>query len=65
MHTIRDEIDFAQHVGDVHINPVKHGLVDQVRDWAPFSFHRHVELGNYTADWAGDMSDDGRDYGER
>ncbi|MCP3406790.1 transposase [Bradyrhizobium sp. CCGB01] len=64
-HTIRDEVDFARHVDYVHINPVKHRLVDRVRDWAPSSFHRHVELGNYPADWAGDQSDDGRDYGER
>ncbi|MBB4379275.1 putative transposase [Bradyrhizobium sp. Rc3b] len=64
-HTIRDEIDFVRHVDYVHINPVKHRLVDRVRDWAPSSFHRHVELGTYPADWAGDQSDDGRDYGER
>ena len=31
-HTIRDEIDFARHVDYVHINPVKHRLVDRVRD---------------------------------
>jgi len=49
----------------VHINPAKHGLVDRVRDWAPSSFHRHVELGNYPAYWAGDLSDDDGDYGER
>jgi hypothetical protein len=32
-HTIRDEIDFVRHVDYVHINPVRHGLVDRVRDW--------------------------------
>jgi putative transposase len=64
-HTIRDETGFARHVDYVHINPVRHGLVDRVRDWAPSSFHRRVELGNYPPDWAGDRSDDGRDYGER
>ncbi len=32
-HTIRDQNDFARHVDYVHINPVKHGLVPQVRDW--------------------------------
>jgi putative transposase len=60
-HTIRDETDFARHVDHVHINPVRHGLVDRVHDWAPSSFHRHMELGNSPADWAGDQSDDGRD----
>jgi putative transposase len=64
-HTIRDEADFARHVDYVHINPVRHKLVDRVRDWMPSSFHRHVELGNDPADWAGDLADDGYDYGER
>jgi putative transposase len=64
-HTIRDDVDFARHVDYAHINPVKHGLVNRVRDWAPSSFHRHVKLGNYPVDWGGDQSDDCRDYGER
>jgi putative transposase len=64
-HTIRDEEDFARHVDYVHINPVKHGLVTQVRDWQPSSFHRMVKLGVYPEDWAGDLSDNGEDYGER
>ena len=45
-HTIRNDVDFARHVDYVHINPVKHGLVDRVRDWAPSSFHRPIKLGN-------------------
>ena len=64
-HTIRGDVDFARHVDYVHINPVKHGLDTRVRDWAPSSFHRHVKLGNNPTGWAGDRSDDGRDYGER
>src|SRR6266702_218748 len=64
-HTIRDEDDFARHVDYVHINPVKHGLVKRVCDWAPSSFHRHVELGHYPMDWAGDQSEAGLRYGER
>ncbi|MDF0516040.1 transposase [Bradyrhizobium yuanmingense] len=66
-HTIRDEEDYARHIDYVHINPVKHGLVDRVRDWAPSSFHRYVALGTYPADWAGDLSqrDDGAKFGER
>ena len=63
--SIRDEIDFTRHVDYVHINPVKHGLVVRVRDRATSSFHRHVELGNYPAAWAGDLSDDDGDYGEQ
>ncbi|WP_245269339.1 REP-associated tyrosine transposase [Bradyrhizobium japonicum] len=64
-HTIRDEVDFARHLDYVHINPVRHGLANRARDWAPSSFHRLVKLGNDPVDWAGDQSDDGRDYGER
>lgn len=64
-HTIRDEADFARHLDYIHINPVKHGLVPRVCDWIPSSFHRHVKLGNYPADWGGDRSEDDHDYGER
>ncbi len=52
-HTIRDEQDYAAHVDYVHINPVKHGLVDCVADWPYSSFHRWVAQSVYTADWAG------------
>ena len=31
-HLIRDEDDYRAHMDYVHINPVKHGLVDQVKD---------------------------------
>jgi putative transposase len=64
-HTIRDESDFARHVDYIHINPVKHGLVAQVRDWPFSSFHRMAEVGVYPEDWAGDISDRGEDFGER
>lgn len=64
-HTIRDETDFARHVDYIHINPVKHGLVAQVRDWPHSSFHRMVRLGIYPQDWAGDVSDRGHAFGER
>jgi putative transposase len=64
-HAIRDEDDFARHVDYIHINPVKHGLVSRVRDWPASSFHRMVELGVYPEDWAGDISDRGKDFGER
>ena len=64
-HTIRDEDDFAKHVDYIHINPVKHGLVSRVRDWQHSSFHRMVKLGIYPEDWAGNVADGGRDFGER
>ena len=33
---IRDERDYWQHFNYIHYNPVKHGYVQQLRDW-PFS----------------------------
>jgi putative transposase len=64
-HTIRDDNDFARHADYIHINPVKHRLVARVRDWPYSSFHRMVKLGVYPEDWAGDVSNDGEEFGER
>jgi len=64
-HTIRDEADFARHVDYIHINPLKHGLVHRVRDWAPSSFHHFVKRGVYPVGWAGDLSSDKGWFGER
>jgi putative transposase len=64
-HAIRDENDFARHIDYIHINPVKHGLVTRVRDWPFSSFHRMVKLGVYPEDWAGDVSDHDKAFGER
>lgn len=52
-HLIRDDGDFERHVDYAHYNPVKHGLVEQVRDWPYSTFHRYVRLGMYPIDWAG------------
>jgi putative transposase len=64
-HTIRDEDDFARHVDYIHFNPVKHGLVTRVCDWPYSSFHRFVQLELLPEDWAGDVSEAGRKFGER
>jgi putative transposase len=50
-HCIRDEDDFSAHVNYVHINPLKHGLVDRVVDWPHSTFHRWVQQGAYSKDW--------------
>ncbi|GLR11927.1 transposase [Chitinimonas prasina] len=52
-HLIRDETDYRSHMDYVHINPVKHGLVQSVSDWPYSTFHRLVARGVYPADWAG------------
>jgi putative transposase len=52
-HLIRNEQDYAFHMDYIHINPVKHNLVVQVRDWPYSTFHRMVEKGIYPQDWGG------------
>ncbi len=55
-HTIRDEKDYQYHVDYVHVNPVKHGLVNRVQDWPYSSFHKAVKEGVYDKNWCGDGS---------
>ena len=64
-HTIRNETDFERHVDYVHFNPVKHKLVNRVREWPYSSFHAYVRRGVLPADWAGDVDEPTMDFGER
>ena len=50
-HQIRDSDDLARHIDYVHFNPVKHGLVGQVKDWPHSSFHKWVARGDLSASW--------------
>jgi putative transposase len=50
-HLIRDDRDFSAHMDYVHFNPVKHGLVVRVADWAYSTFHKLVKQGVYPIDW--------------
>ena len=59
-HVIRDQRDFNAHVDYVHINPLKHGLVNTVKDWPFSTLHKYVADGIYPEDWAG--SDNELDY---
>jgi putative transposase len=63
-HTIRDDEDYARHVDYIHHNPVKHGLVNRVRDWPHSSFHHHVRFGLLPKDWAGDPDKGTTAFGE-
>jgi putative transposase len=63
-HTVRDEIDLGKHIDYVHINPLKHGLVNHVADWPYSSFHRYVRHGVLPQDWAG-RQDIGGAFDER
>lgn len=56
-HRIRDERDFARHFDYIHGNPLKHWLVERVRDWPFSSFHRAVRDGVYPTDWGGSIVD--------
>lgn len=56
-HVIRYEKDFQNHFNYIHWNPVKHGLVNRVRDWPHSSFHRWVQRGVYPVDWIEDSKD--------
>ena len=57
-HTIRDDTDWRRHLDYLLFNPVKHGLVERVRDWPWSSFQHAVERGWYEAGWGGDGVDD-------
>ncbi len=50
-HTIRDENDLHRHLDYIHYNPVKHALVQKVKDWEFSSFNKFVKTNNYEADW--------------
>ena len=64
-HEIRNEADFINHVDYIHYNPVKHELVQFVKDWPFSTFHRYVKEGVYPEDWGGDHCDEiGHGYGE-
>ena len=66
-HTIRDGRDYEHHIDYVHINPLKHGFVTQVKDWPYSSFHRAVKRGEYPINWGGesDLKYSNESFGER
>lgn len=50
-HTCRDAKDLKRCLDYLHVNPVKHNVVQRVCDWPWSSFHRYVSLGEYSLDW--------------
>lgn len=50
-HTITSQEDLINQINYVHYNPVKHGLVNKVKDWKYSSFHKFVKQGLYENDW--------------
>jgi putative transposase len=63
-HCVRDEADYRKHLDYIHFNPVKHGLVTQVRDWPYSTFHRYVQEGMYAEDWGGGLAVELSELGE-
>ena len=62
-HQISNEKDLKAHMDYLHYNPVKHGLVSQLKDWPFSSFHRYVKQGLYEPSWGNEYSFTGG-YGE-
>jgi len=62
-HHIRDQNDLINHLNYIHINPVKHGLVTQTRDWPQSSFSAYVNKNYYPIDW-GDRIGISGEFGE-
>lgn len=50
-HTIRNEEDLNKHLDYIHYNPVKHKLVESVKDWKYSSFNKFVEQRLYDKNW--------------
>lgn len=50
-HQIRDETDLQRHVDYIHYNPIKHGLVTELKEWPWSTYHRYLREGRF-----GDMS---------
>lgn len=63
-HTLRNEDDSQRHMDYIHYNPVKHQHVARVADWPYSTFHRYVEVGTYTRNWAGSGQASSGGFGE-
>ncbi|MBE7713585.1 MAG: hypothetical protein E7Z87_07565 [Cyanobacteria bacterium SIG26] len=61
-HTIVDEQELNTIIDYIHYNPVKHGLVDNVKDWEYSTFNEFVKDGYYDEDWCDFSQVEGLDY---
>ncbi|MCQ2744586.1 MAG: transposase [bacterium] len=50
-HTIINQDDLNNHIDYIHYNPVKHGLVKNVKDWEYSSFLKFVKHNLYDKNW--------------
>jgi len=51
-HLIRDDDDIIKRMEYIHYYRVKHGFVSAPKDWTYSSFHRYVQEGKYSPEWA-------------
>ena len=64
-HTLSNSEDLQSHIDYIHYNPVKHGYVNDVSDWAHSSFHRYVDKGLLPENWGSGVNiKQSVDYGE-
>jgi len=50
-HQIRNQQDFNRHCDYIHYNPVKHGLVEDPKQWEYSTVHRFIKIGIYSENW--------------
>jgi putative transposase len=50
-HRIRNEEEWYAYRDYIHLNPVRHGYVDDPLKWPWSSVHRHLQLGWLADDW--------------
>jgi putative transposase len=65
-HFIQYDDDLHRHIEYIHYNPVKHGVVGNVRDWPDSSFMDYVKAGIYDLEWgdAYGLPEDKFNFGE-
>jgi len=54
-HSIPDEANYIAHMDYLHYNPLKHGHVEQVKDWPYSTFHHLVKRKVYPESWGGNL----------
>ncbi len=50
-HTISSQEELNNHIDYIHYNPVKHRLVNNVKEWKYSSFHKFVKENLYDINW--------------
>jgi putative transposase len=54
-HNIKDHNDLQRHIDYIHINPIKHGLVEKAEDWPWSTYKKYLSSGKYAGVYYTDM----------